>query len=90
MASGGLMPDIDHTFTGAIAARGWAYVVRLDCGSKRTPMPKLDPKHHIIPSTLPYAEAHKKWYDSPLHTLYWIRKGLQALDAQGIIVNHGM
>ncbi|KAI5452435.1 hypothetical protein NCC49_000598 [Naganishia albida] len=90
MASGGLMPPVDHTFTGMIASRGWAYVVQIDNGSKTIPIPKLNIKDHVVPATLPYHEEHPKWYDSPIHVLYWLRRGFLALDARGIDVEHGM
>jgi hypothetical protein len=88
LAAGGLTPDVTRTFTKDIASKGWKYVVRLDKGGDALPdisTLKAHPK-----ATLPGSEGYICWYDSPLHLLYWIRRGLRALELKGIKIEHGM
>lgn len=86
IAAGGLKPDIEDSFTHAIASKGWFHVAETDSSSSRCPPPRLDIKHHRFPSQLP-ADT-QQWYQSPIHLLYWLRRGLVALDARGIELDH--
>ncbi|KAJ9118651.1 hypothetical protein QFC22_003871 [Naganishia vaughanmartiniae] len=49
-----------------------------------------DPAKHTPPQTLPSHPSYAHWYDSPLHVLYWVRRGLVALEERGIRVHHNM
>lgn len=91
IASGGLKPDVRHNFTTAMASRGWAYIAELDSGMTCAPAPSPDIQDHKYPVTLPCnsEDNHEMWHDSPLHVLYWIRRGLRALDDRGIQPAYG-
>lgn len=90
IAAGGLQPDVDHTFTEGIAREGWSHVVGIDSGSIDLAVPKLEFEHHVPPSKLPSETVGQEWYQSPIHMLYWLRRGLLALDSRGIAVDHGL
>lgn len=90
IAAGGLTPDVTRTFTKDIASKGWKYVVRLDKGGDAL-LDISTLKAHVLPkAALPGSEGYICWYDSPLHLLYWIRRGLRALELKGIKIEHGM
>ncbi|KAJ9118224.1 hypothetical protein QFC22_004131 [Naganishia vaughanmartiniae] len=90
LAAGGLTPAVSHTFTKQIASKGWKHIVRLDRGDEDLSA-RLAPRAHALPKVaLPGSEGYLSWFDSPIHLLYWIRRGLTALDRKGIKVEHGM
>ncbi|KAJ9099817.1 hypothetical protein QFC21_003817 [Naganishia friedmannii] len=90
LAAGGLTPDVSHTFTKEIASNGWEHVIRLDSGEEAFPG-RLALEAHVLPkAALPGSEGYISWFDSRLHVLYWIRRGLRALELKGIKVEHGM
>lgn len=114
IASGGLMPDIESSFTRADAAKGWAEVVASDLSLPALPqgvtrrseddgklwkrnvlvnaqnVPQLSPQKHSAPKVPPSSPAYRHWFDSPLHVLYWVRRGMIALDERGVPINHGI
>ncbi|KAJ9101134.1 hypothetical protein QFC21_003352 [Naganishia friedmannii] len=55
-----------------------------------TNAPSSDPTKHVPPQTLPSHPSYAHWYDSPLHVLYWVRRGLVALEERGIRLQHNM
>lgn len=90
LAAGGLTPEVSRTFTREIASRGWAFIVRVDKGEEPFPN-KLDSEPHVLPKvTLPGSEGYVSWYDSPVHLVYWIRRGIRALEFADIEIEHGM
>lgn len=88
IAAGGLLPKVDHTFTQDMANQGWEYVISLDMGSQRAIPDRKDdharPPTHDVPKMLPSHPDYKHWYESPLHFLYWVRRGLVALQERRI------
>lgn len=85
LASGGLYPDIRHTFTADMASRGWDYIIGIDNGSKPcSTNTQLDNRDHVFPMVLSSDDGYRKWYDSPIHMLYWVRRGLKAMNKRGI------
>ncbi|KAJ9092307.1 hypothetical protein QFC19_008741 [Naganishia cerealis] len=96
IAAGGLIPDIRHTFTYEMAEQGWEHVLIVDSskvpptGMEKGEMngialseARLSPRL-CVPTLLPSHPDYKHWYQSPLHLLYWVRRGLVALDERGI------
>lgn len=91
IAVGGLMPMVDESFSQDMAGRGWEYIATLDQGSRSS----ISPQHngyrkvptHRVPTVLPSHPEYKHWYDSPQHLLYWVRRGLVALQECGIDVS---
>jgi hypothetical protein len=88
IAAGGLLPVVDHTFTEEMANKGWHHVISLDSGLE-LPIPdgkngRARPPRHEVPTLLPSHPDYKHWYESPLHLLYWVRRGLVALQERGI------
>lgn len=138
IAAGGLQPNIAHTFTEDIAARGWEHIVASDAiqhpltpqhqlegkkpkrrrmqddaagqqsvsvepatgGGKIPPTDPppigtssntpVDPANHVIPQTLPSHPDYQHWYNSPVHVLYWVRRGIVALAERGVTLQHNM
>lgn len=98
-AAGGLMPNIHHTFTEVEANNGWENMVRSDLGMNDQGVRKLprvealqhlmNPSDHRVPPILPSSPDYLQWYQSPAHVLYWIRRGLIALDERGVAVDFG-
>lgn len=83
IAAGGLLPNVDHTLTRDMAEKGWTYIACLDCNSAETTA-QSSGIPHSAPTLLPSHPDYKHWYQSPLHTLYWVRRGLIALHERGI------
>lgn len=91
IAAGGLLPDVCHTFTQDMAAGGWEYLVLADSKSSGVEDGKNDavkskPLEHQVPTLLPSHPDYMHWYQSPMHMLYWIRRGLLALEERGVEV----
>ncbi|GHJ89302.1 hypothetical protein NliqN6_5704 [Naganishia liquefaciens] len=55
-----------------------------------TPQSPLDSKSHIVQTVLPSHPDYQHWYDSPIHVLYWVRRGLIALKERGVPLQHNM
>ncbi|GHJ85289.1 hypothetical protein NliqN6_1691 [Naganishia liquefaciens] len=88
IAAGGLTPTIEETFTQEIAARGWQCVTSLDMGPQAS-VPVSDNGYqkrppHMVPTVLPSHPEYNHWYESPQHLLYWVRRGLVALQERHI------
>lgn len=45
---------------------------------------------HIVQTVLPSHSDYQHWYDSPFHVLYWVRRGLIALQERGVPLQHNM
>ncbi|KAJ9125651.1 hypothetical protein QFC22_000613 [Naganishia vaughanmartiniae] len=89
IAAGGLLPDVKHTFTQDMSSRGWDNVVLVDSKSAEVNSGNSDAGmsaslRHQVPTLLPSHPDYTHWYRSPLHLLYWVRRGLVALDERGI------
>lgn len=101
LAAGGLMPDVRHAFTEQDAQAGWEALIRADLGLsqssfRRQKLPSVNPQMHKLPATnhrtpqvFPSHVSFIPWYQSPPHLLYWLRRGLIALDERGISVDFG-
>jgi hypothetical protein len=87
IAAGGLLPSMEHTLTQDIAEKGWSYIASLDCDSTQTAA-QQGSISHAAPTLLPSHPDYKHWYQSPMHTLYWVRRGLIALHERGIDPRH--
>lgn len=88
IAAGGLMPNVDESFSQDMAERGWEYVTSLDLGSWSSNSSQQNgygkvPTHRV-PPVLPSHPEYKHWYDSPQHLSYWVRRGLVALQERHI------
>ncbi|KAJ9109325.1 hypothetical protein QFC21_000654 [Naganishia friedmannii] len=92
IAAGGLLPDVRHSFTQDTATRGWENLVFVDSKlSAEAENGKPDAgtsglSNHQVPTLLPSHPNYMHWYQSPLHLLYWVRRGLLALTERGIEV----
>jgi hypothetical protein len=53
-------------------------------------LPNLDASSHSAPSLPPSHPDYQHWFNSPLHVLYWIRRGMLALDERGVAIDHGL
>lgn len=84
IAAGGLVPNVGHTFTQDMAKKGWTYIASLDCDSSLEKPGTMSRIPHSAPTLLPSHPDYQHWYQSPLHTLYWVRRGLIALHDRGI------
>lgn len=85
LASGGLYPDVRHTFDADMASRGWEYIAEIDNGRNNWPTnARSDVRHHVLPMVLPSNVGYRQWYDSPIHVLYRVRRGLKALGEKGV------
>lgn len=101
LAAGGLTPDVRHMFTERDAQAGWEAIVRADLslaeGSfQSNQLPEVNPQSytispidHRVPDVFPGDERFVPWYQSPPHLLYWLRRGLIALDERKIPVDFG-
>jgi hypothetical protein len=114
IAAGGLLPDVDATFTEEDASKGWEAVIAGDLSLPELPrnattrpledrrlwtrnvlvnakdVPALSPSNHQVPRVPPSHSEYVHWFDSPFHVLYWIRRGMVALDERGIPIAHGL
>lgn len=90
IAAGGLLPDIRQTFTQDMAAHGWENVVLVDsklCKDAEnwsSDAITSNPPGHQIPTLLPSHPEYMHWFESPPHLLYWVRRGLVALNERGV------
>lgn len=50
----------------------------------------MDPRSHVVQPVLPSHPDYQHWYDSPLHVLYWVRRGLIALEEREVPLQHNM
>lgn len=114
IAAGGLLPNIDATFTEDDASKGWEAVIAGDLSLPKLPrnatarrlddrrlwmrnvlanaedVPVISPANHQVPLVPPSHSEYVHWFNSPLHVLYWIRRGMVALDERGIPIVHGL
>lgn len=67
-------------------------VAFLSPGTTSNGIPPQIPDHtnHVVQPVLPSHPEYKHWYDSPLHVLYWVRRGLVALEERGVQLQHNM
>ena len=114
IAAGGLLPNVEATFTEKHASKGWEAMVAGDLSlpklSRTTTtrpldkrrlwtrnvlanakdVPAISPANHQVPRVPPSHSAYVHWFNSPFHVLYWIRRGMVALDERGIPLSHGL
>lgn len=90
IAAGGFKPDITHTLTESMAEGGWAGVLQFDKGFKHLAVPQPAAISEPTADDLLAIPDVEMWYKSPIHVLYWVRRGLKALDERGIEPQHGL
>jgi hypothetical protein len=88
IAAGGLTPNVDHTFTEDMASGGWRHIALIDAGLIDVPPSRHGFTKHVVPS--PSNSDGSEWFGSPFLVLYWLRRGLIALDERGIVPDHGL
>jgi hypothetical protein len=52
--------------------------------------PTYHEQDHVCPATPPDDEEHLHWWQSPPHFLYWVRRGMMAVQERGVTIRHGM
>ena len=114
IAAGGLMPNIESSFTREDAAKGWETLIANDLSLpalsanetsraedearlwrrnvlvNALDIPELSPAKHMVPQFPPSYPEYKHWFESPFHVLYWVRRGMIALDERGVPIIHGI
>ncbi|KAJ9116150.1 hypothetical protein QFC20_000830 [Naganishia adeliensis] len=90
IAAGGLEAHIEHTFTESMAKGGWANILETDRGAKQSDLAASTIVNGQTSNGLPTCADGEMWYKSPIHVLYWIRRGLKALNKRGIEPRHGL
>lgn len=88
--SGRTQGDIEHTFTESMAKGGWANILEIDRGAKQSDLAGSTVVNGQTSNGLPTCADGEMWYKSPIHVLYWIRRGLKALNERGIEARHGL
>ncbi len=53
-------------------------------------VPHYQAADHTCPATPPTDPSHVHWYQSPVHLLYWIRRGMMALQERGVTLRRGL
>jgi hypothetical protein len=59
-------------------------------GNSALPQMAGQSTNHIVQTVLPSHPDYQHWYDSPFHVLYWVRRGLIALQERGVPLQHNM